>query len=204
MTADLEQVIEDFSAAEKALQSLVEHASQLQSTHSKLETTFATLDTTQRVVGQSHEALQQLASGLADTAAALRSAVDAAAEALQQSAARTDEAAHALRSVDPERLVAVGEETQAEVHKLGTKLQQVVEARTSAVTDSLIASVSGTRAEIAGDVRSLSNQLESNRGDVVRVAGELENVARRQTLLLVLTAAAVLLAGAAALGVFLA
>lgn len=202
MSSELERVIRDFSAAEKALHSLVEQTQSLQTAQSRVDIAFTALETAGTAVGDSHQSLQELASTLADTAAALRA-----------SALRAEAATQALLQVDPERLVDVGEETQAEIHKLGTGLRTIIEssassttstvvatieARTSATTDAVVSSVSGTRAEIAGDVRTLSHQLEKNQAEIEHIQSSLLRVATRQTWTLIVVCLAALLAGLAA------
>lgn len=54
------------------------------------------------------------------------------------------------------------------------------------------------------DIRALADQVQSGRDDITRVIDAVDAIARRQTLLLILAVAAVVLAGTAALGVFLA
>jgi hypothetical protein len=119
-----------------------------------------------------------------------------------------------LLRIDPERMVESAEETQAEVHKLGTRLQQVVEARAAAVTDTVVSSVDGlgsdlredikavvaSVAEVGSDLRGATTAvlaaIEEQRRAATEFDRRLATLAQQQRLLLVLVVA-VLLTGIA-------
>lgn len=186
MKESIEQVVANYTAAEQALKAIAAQTEELGAASARVDLAWSSLESAGETLDQSRGKLEELARALHDSSAAM------ASMSHEMAAAAT-----ALTEIEPERLVSVGEETQAEVHKLGTRLQQLVEARTSAVTDAIVASIGVVRTDLASEMKELTSRQDQSRLSLETLEASTDRVVQRQSIVIALSGLAGLLAAIA-------
>ncbi len=115
----IDSVLASFSAAEQALRKIIEESESLSAAETRIDGAFTSLRSADKT-------LREASAALDSTAARTR----AMAETLAATAEQFYNAAQALNEINPAEIAEVGQQTQAELHKLGTKLQQALAERT--------------------------------------------------------------------------
>ena len=143
----VESVVQQFSAAESALRELVIRSEELASAELRVDQARASVELATTDLGRSREAVESGATGL-----------HSLAKQLERTAREFTSAAQALNEMKPDEIMTVGEETQAIVHQLGTRLGKTkdelvgLHQGNSALITAVQQSVSDVRASV-GDVR---------------------------------------------------
>lgn len=191
MTSSIQKVVDDFRDAEAALRALADQVNTLKRTESRVDIAWASLEQAGEALGASQETL-----------AGLINAIDKASIALGESSAELQEVANALLALDQERIIGVGEQTRVEVQQLNASLREVVEARTSAVTDAVVATVRSASSDHGSQLRTVTATMEETARALAALDTEVNGLARRQLQTLIAGIAAALFAAAAVVLVF--
>ncbi len=204
---DLERLIEQFTGAEAALREFVGQTDRLAKAEDRLVEARSELDTATGVLGEANQAVDTGVTALAD-----------AARQLGEITARIGELIEMVSDLDPAEFARIGEATQAEIHKLGTRLTEQIDAIGEANARGL-ADLKSDHAETCarvearqdGHAKELSDAkglIGNVRQDLLRLeeslseqtaewTGMLQTVSKRQTIVMTLiVVVAVLAAGA--------
>lgn len=190
----LETVLSNFSAAEQALRELVEGSKSLAAAETRVDVAFTSLKGADATLTDSRATLDRSA----DRVVSLATVLEDTAEQFRVAAA-------ALNQLNPAEIAEVGQETQAELHKLGTRLEQVIrEADSAPMIEAAKVLILQTQAEQAERVRAKVDEavtLVQNRTTALETA--LLGIARRQTIAVAFSIVAALLAAVAVVATFL-
>lgn len=168
MSSELQQAVSDFSQAEEALRSLLAHVQTLESATTTVNDARTAVHQASNTLIESQQTLHAFASRIGDLIETLRSITQ-----------QTGAAAVALESIDPERLVTVGEETQAELHKLGTRLFADMQTLHDASIDAMHNAIAAARDASKEQTDELAQKLTSLNTVVAQVSPKTVEIEER-------------------------
>jgi chromosome segregation ATPase len=208
--AELEKAIRDFASAEDALRDIIQGSEALASAEAQVDLAFQNVETALEALGHSRMSLSKGAEALGGTASDLHAVASQLRVVLET-----------LQEIDPAEIARVNEETQAELHKVGTRLKQAIDAARADLgvavegargdLDTLSSVVTDARSSVdeqhsamrrkldsLGDdltgAQSQLRELESRLNEVGEgVVGSLQEVVKRQKLTLILAVVIALL-----------
>lgn len=168
MSSELQRAVSDFSQAEEALRSLLAHVQTLESATTAVNDARTAVHTAGTTLNESQQTLHAIASRIGDLIETLGSVTQ-----------QTGAAAVALENIDPERLVTVGEETQAELHKLGTRLFADMQTLHGAAIDAMHDAMAAARDASKEQTDELAQKLASLNTVAAQVSPKIVEIEER-------------------------
>ncbi|MEI7059382.1 hypothetical protein WBG06_26415 [Nocardioides sp. CCNWLW239] len=154
MTTTLKDVVSGFRQAELALSDIIKNAESLGTAEAKVTAAVNTVENARNDLSMAQNQVTASAGKLGDLA-----------EEVQVLAARFAKFADVLDEIDPVEMIRIAEETQSEVHKLGTRITQALANETNRLTAESVRLANEVTAARA-DLGTLATSITTVTGDV--------------------------------------
>lgn len=154
MTTTLKDVVSGFRQAELALSDIIKNAESLGTAEAKVTAAVNAVENARNDLSTAQSQVTASAGRLGDLA-----------EDVQVLAARFAKLADVLDEIDPVEMIRVAEETQSEVHKLGTRITQALANETNRLTAETVRLANEVTAARA-DLGTLATSITTVTGDV--------------------------------------